>query len=239
MIYERMGEYKERILLYNGFMKAKNFQYCLLALFISLGLFFFSCSRTEPRIPFGFIDLIYYPGEQMPQERFSFFVIAEDDDGIENLSELRLYHDREGLEWIINSEDWVHYENEEKHWVGSRAIAMFENETLPRGQYRAVLYNKGGEKSERLFTFDTPVNPRFPFPTLQIEGGYYRTDSKYPANSFIVYDLQGNILRTIPVPVAEGNTADLRLPSNARFMALWAQDERFQTSALTDVVSLR
>ncbi|MCL2833692.1 MAG: hypothetical protein FWD78_11020 [Treponema sp.] len=212
----------------------------LLFVFIILSAFaFVSCSRTEPRIPFGFIELVYYPGTPMPQERFSFFVIAEDDDGMENLAELRLYNDREGLQWVISSDDWVQYEEDGKHWVGSRSITMYGDGILPRGQYRAVLINKGGEKTERLFVFDVPEDPRFPYPFLQIDSGRYSIDSKYPVNSFIVYDQQGNILRTVTVPKNEGSIAELNLPSNARLLALWAQDEQYHTSALTEAVSYR
>ncbi|MDR2136512.1 MAG: hypothetical protein LBO76_07845, partial [Treponema sp.] len=49
--------------------------------------FFFSCSRAEPSIDFGFLDLVFYQGENGPEERFSFFVIPRDDDGVENLDE--------------------------------------------------------------------------------------------------------------------------------------------------------
>jgi len=185
------------------------------------------------------MELVYYPGDTGPQERFSFFVIAEDDDGTENLAELRLYNDREGLQWNISSDDWVSYDEDNKHWVGSRSIAMYGDETLPRGQYRAVLINKGGEQTERDFVFDAPEDPRFPFPFFSIENGIYKTDSRYPVNSFIVYDQQGNALKTIPVPNPEGSISDLGLPSNARLLALWAQDEQYSTSAMTSPVSFR
>jgi len=195
-----------------------------------------SCSRTEPRIPFGFIELTYYPG---PQERFSFFIIAEDDDGIENLAELLLYNDREGLEWLLDSEDWVHHEENGRHWIGSRSIVMAGGEVLPRGQYRVVLINKGGEKAERTLTFDAPVSPRYPYPSLQINEGRYRINSGYPVNSFIAYDQQGSIIRTMAVSNIEGNIADLSVPGNARLLALWAQDSEYHTSAVTEAISFR
>jgi len=153
-------------------------RYLLGLLLLCLIMAFISCSRTEPRIPFGFMELVYYPGETIPQEHFSFFVIAEDDDGMENLSELRLCHDREGLEWIIDNEEWIHHEENGKHWIGSRSITMGAGETLPRGQYRAVLINKGGERSERIFIFDIPEDPLYPFPVLRIEDGRYRVDTR-------------------------------------------------------------
>ena len=117
-------------------MKMKSpLRYSVILFLVLLGaVSFFSCSRTEPRIPFGYIELIYYPVDDRPQERFSFFVIAEDDDGMENLSELHLINDREGLEWILASEDWVHLEEGGRHWIGSRSIAMVEGAVLPRGQ---------------------------------------------------------------------------------------------------------
>ena len=197
------------------------------------------CSRTEPRIVFGFMELVYYPGETRPEERFSFFIIAEDDSGADNLDQLRLYFDREGLEWIISSEDWILYEEAGRTWIGTRSIAMTNNATLPRGQYRAVLLNKGGEKTERFFAFDAPREPRYPFPVLTIEGERYGINSRYPDNFFIVYDSQGNIIRNQPVPNADGNISDLNLPANSRLLALWAHDNELNTSAITEAIAFR
>jgi hypothetical protein len=203
-----------------------------------MGILFFSCSRGEPEILFGFIELVYYPGEQKPEERYTFFILPEDDDGIENLAELQLHHDREGLTWTISSDDWISYEGEEgKTWIGSRNIAMPENETLPRGSYRAVLINKGGERTERSFTFDAPEDPPYPFPFLFIEEGTYRIDSAYPAHRLIVYDQQGNIVETLVLSSLEGSLEEIS--DNGRSAALWAEDPEYHVSALTEALSLR
>jgi hypothetical protein len=202
------------------------------------GILFFSCSRGEPEILFGFMELVYYPGEQKPEERYTFFILPEDDDGIENLAELQLHHDREGLGWNIGSEDWVSYEDGEgKTWIGSRSIAMPENETLPRGMYRAVLINKGGERAERTFAFDAPEDPRYPFPFLFIEEGKYRIDSHYPLHRLILYDQQGNTVETMVLSSLEGNLRDI--PGKGKSAALWAEDPEYHVSALTEAVSLR
>jgi hypothetical protein len=198
-----------------------------------------SCSRSEPRIPFGFIELVYYQENEAPLERFSFFVISEDDDGLENLAELRLHHDREGLRWTLKPDDWVSYENEGQIWIGSRSIGMAGNDTLPRGQYRAVLVNKGGEKTERTFTFDAPEYSRFPFPYLVVTEGRYRFDSQYPENKFICYDAQGNFVKTLPLENSAGSVSELDIPSSVRTIALWAEDGEYFTSAMTDVVPIR
>ncbi|MDR2631367.1 MAG: hypothetical protein LBC60_10630 [Spirochaetaceae bacterium] len=202
-------------------------------------LVFLSCSRAEPKISYGFIRLVYYETSGRPQERFSFFVLPADDDGIEDINELYLHYDREGLFWTLSADDWISYESEGQTWIGSRSITMMDGETLPRGQYRAVIMDKGGEKSERLFSFDAPADPRFAFPVLTVNDGRYRIESLYPENRFICYDEGGELLTVIDAPPREGTVANLNLPSNARTVALWAEDAEYLTSALTEVVPIR
>jgi len=198
-----------------------------------------SCSRTEPRITFGYIALVYFQENGATRERFSFFVIPEDDDGIENLADLFLYHDREQLRWHLSSDDWIRYERDGRTWIGTRSIVSDAGETLPRGQFRAVLVNMGGERAERSFTFDAPEEPRFPFPTLEISGGNFTVVSSYPVNRLVTYDGQGNFLRTVTLPGLTGTVAGLNLPGNAGLAALWAEDTEHFTSAFTDVVPIR
>jgi hypothetical protein len=201
--------------------------------------FFFSCSRAEPSIDFGFLELVFYQGENGPEERFSFFVIPRDDDGVENLDELRLYHDREGLCWTLAGDDWIRYDEEGRTWIGSRSIAMSGGEALPRGQYRAVLVNKGGEKTERHFTFDAPAGSRFPFPALELRDAQYRAESRYPENRIIGYDSQGLPVQTVRLEGLSGSVASLNLSSQVRAVALWAEDREYSTSALTALVPVR
>lgn len=200
---------------------------------------FLSCSRSEPSIEFGFLELVYYQGDNGPEERFSFFVIPQDEDGVENLEELKLYHDREGLCWTLTGDDWIRHDEENRTWIGSRSIAMSGGEVLPRGQYRAVLVNKGGEKSERNFTFDAPAGNRFPFPVLELRDDRYQVESRYPVNRLIAYDSQGLPVQTLPLGGLSGSIASLNLPSQARALALWAEDREYSTSALTAMVSIR
>jgi hypothetical protein len=200
---------------------------------------FFSCSRSEPVISYGFIELVYYQSKDRPEERFSFFVIPEDEDGLENIADMYLYHDKEQLRWNIKNEDWISVEQNGKTWIGSRAIAVDVSESLPRGVFRVVLVNKGGEKSERLFTFDAPEESRFPFPALAIVNGEYTVESKYPDNRFICYDEQGTIIDTVSLSALSGRVSELDIPSDSNTIALWAEDSEYFTSALTDAVSIR
>jgi hypothetical protein len=208
-------------------------------LLIIFTYFTISCSRTEPVIAFGFIELVYYQSKDKPQERFSFFIIPEDDDGIENLDELFLYHDREQLRWHLKNDDWISFTQNEKTWIGSRSIAIGEGENLPRGQFRAVLVNKGGEKTERNFSFDAPEDPRFPFPSFQVSEGNYTVTSSYPSNRLVCYDQQGGYISTVYLNSLSGTVNSLSLPSNTRSASLWAEDAQYFTSAFTDAVAVR
>jgi hypothetical protein len=211
----------------------------MFVLFIFILTGFFSCSKAEPRILYGFIELIYYQVRGNPEERYSFFILPEDDDGVENLDELYLYHDREGLRWFFTSDDWIKHEEDGKTWIGSRNIAMHDNIPLPRGQYRAVLVNKGGESTERKFTYDGPDTSPYPSPSISIGEGYYHINSQYPVNQLICYDQQGKIIQTLPVKEKEGSIGDLRFQGAVRTVALWAEDPEYRISVLTDVATIR
>ena len=199
-----------------------------------------ACSETEPRIPFGTMHLRYYENpSSFIEERLSFFIMAEDDDGIENLSELYLYYDREGLRWLFTSGDWLSFTEDDTTWIGSHAIVMPGNESLPRGQYRAVLINRAGKKSERNFTLDIPASPRFLFPSLSISQGRYTIESEYPEHFLLCYDESGKALSPVKVTSFEDSIASLKLPAGTRSVALWAEDAEYQTSAITSTMTIR
>jgi hypothetical protein len=194
---------------------------------------FFSCSSSKPEILYGFMNLVLYEGDSGPTEHFSFFVIAEDEDGIENLEELYLYHDKEQLRWKINSDEWISYTQDNKTWIGSRNITIQEG-ALPRGLYRAVLVNKGGERGERYFTYDSDV--RHPFPGITIEDGAYTIKSEWPVNRLVCYDRAGNYNSTVDLQSLSGSVSQLKLPSAVRTVALWTEDPAYYLSAFTNVV---
>jgi hypothetical protein len=210
----------------------KTAQYILFLIFLVLSV---SCSKTKPEITFGFIQLVLYQGETGPQEQYSFFIIPEDEDGMENLKELYLYHDREQLRWHIKNDEWISYTQDEKTWIGTRSISVREGR-LPRGVYRAVLVNKGGERGERNFTYDGEV--RYPFPEIKVVDGIYTINSEWPVNRLVCYERTGNYSNTVELSSLTGSIAQLNLPSSVSTVALWAEDTSNFCSAYTNVVSV-
>ena len=204
---------------------------------ISLIFFSVSCSTSKPEITYGFIQLVFYQGEKGPVEQYSFFVIPEDEDGFENLDELYLYHDKDQLRWHIKSDDWISYAQDGRTWIGSRSIVVQDGFKLPRGVFRAVLVNKGGERGEREFTFDAEV--RYRFPEFEVNDGSYTIKSEWPSNHLVCYDRAGNYTSTVEVNSFSGSISQLNLPTAVRSAALWAEDPVHFTSAFTNVVPVR
>ena len=221
----------------NGFLA--NFGRGINYLLLALALAGISCSRSAPTISYSSLRLVIYQQEGGTYQRYSFFVLPHDEDGLEDLDELYLYHDREGLAWRLSSEDWLSFSIDGNTWVGSHSIAMNGEEPLPRGQFRAVIVDKGGERSERLIGFDAPQNPRFAFPLFTVAEGRYVLESGYPEHFLVCYNEQGAFLQTLQLNAREGSLESLSLPQEALTAALWAEDGEYQTAALTTVVPLR
>ncbi|MDR0323593.1 MAG: hypothetical protein LBI12_03995 [Treponema sp.] len=202
---------------------------------LSILVLLFSCTNSKPEITYGFLQLVLYQSDTGPRENYSFFIIAHDDDGIENLDELYLFHDREQLRWQIKSNEWVYHTQDGRNWIGTRSITTADG-ALPRGTYRAVLVNKAGESTERHFTFDG--NVRFPFPEIEVNDRAYMVRSSWPVNRLVCYDNTGNYISTVELQSLSGNLSDLRLSANARSVALWAEDTANFCGAFTNVVPI-
>ena len=218
-------------------MKMKKFHFLLIVFIFTL--YFFSCSQAGPEIKHGSLELVFYENGGRPVERFTFFILPHDDDGFEDLEDLWLFHDWDGLSWHFTSKDWVKENVGGDTWIGSRAIAMEDGSLLPRGQFRVVLADKGGNRAERLLSFDTPPLQERPFPRFSIDGDIYRIESEYAEQNLLVFGNEGNYLSTVTPSSLEGNISALGIPSSAESLALWARDPARSVSAITDIVPLR
>jgi hypothetical protein len=201
--------------------------------------FLMDCSRSAPEIAFSMMALNYVEDDSGPVPTLTFFVIANDEDGYEDLAELRLYNDADGLLWSWTPEIWEKHEEDSKTWVGARNIGMAGGETFPSGQYRAVLLDKGGERTERTFGFDVPAVPRYKFPKLTINDGNYLLDCEYPEYYFICYGNDGAYRSMVKLSSKAGAISSVRLNSDIISVALWARDSEHSTSALTKMTAVR
>lgn len=195
-----------------------------------------ACSQAAPRIASVSLRLVQTGGAD--NERLSLFVLAEDDDGEGDLDELYLVHDGEQLSWKLTGKDWVQAKRAGRTWYGSHALAAPPGASLPRGEYRVVLADKGGSRAERRAYLDVPVRVDRPFPRFVVKDGNYRIESTYARHQVVAYDAAGKRLRASAPPAMAGRVADLGFGSQAASFALLAEDEAGTLAAFTDPVPL-
>jgi hypothetical protein len=200
-----------------------------------------SCTRSAPTIDYCTMKVVWEQDEGGVVPGFSFFIIANDEDGPEDFSELRLYNDSEDLMWTLASNDWIVTEDRGRTWLGGKTLRMPSGgEGLPSGQFRVVLVDKSGETSEKTFGFDTPAESPYRFPKLSVnEEGEYDVTSAYPDNYLLLYFEDGEYRSQLKLNSLSGTVASLRLPSDVFSIALWADDDGRAVSALTGKVRIR
>ena len=206
-------------------------------MFINLTLI--SCSRSAPQIQNYTYKLIYNETAGGIQEQLSLFVLAQDEDGKEDLDRLYIINDEQQLYWTLSSSDWLTVTKDNQLWVGSNSISMVDGHSLPRGLYRLILTDQGGDRAERTIGLDAPIQSRYPFPQLQIQGDNFTVRSAYPKNSLLCYDGAGSLIRRIPLTNLSGNLKGFNLAPAVFALALWAEDPDGNLGALTKMVPLK
>jgi hypothetical protein len=198
-----------------------------------------SCTRAQPQIEFWTSRVVWYLEGAAQVPGMIFFVIANDPDGPEDLEELRLYHDGEGLMWRFTAETWERFDDSGRIWLGSKQLRMPSGESFPSGQYRAVIVDKAGEQGEKIFGFEPPKDSRYQFPRLIIKDGDYTISSNYPDNYILCYHSDGTYRNLIRVSALSGKVQSLRLATDVQAVALWADDPAASVSALGSSINVR
>jgi hypothetical protein len=200
----------------------------------TFALFFVSCSRSGPEVSFWNMRIIYCEEDGGIEKYLSFFALVNDADGPQDIAEIRLYNDFEGLLWVLKPENWVFFESGENIWIGSRSIAMPSGgEAFPSGGWRVAVADKSGEQTERSFGFDVPKESKRPFPSFSIKNGEWKVEDAYPSGALICYDTFGSYLQTLNISDSSGSVAALGVPPETVSLSYWGEDVESAASALT------
>jgi len=214
-------------------------------LFLCICLFFCltfaSCSRSAPQISFHYMALTHYEEESGVEDRVTFYGIIEDNDGIDDIDTIQLFNDASGLYWTLTAGTWTSLTDHGKTWIGSHDLTVPEGESLPSGQYRAVVIDKSGERSERTFGFDIPTGGRYKKPSFKvdIEKNTYTIESAYPTLRIMCYNAEGAFTQSVLVTEKSGALDSLGLSSSSRSAALWSNDSEHFESAISKIVPLK
>lgn len=148
---------------------------------ISLYSLFCACESSAPEIVDvqWQINVINNLDTHSFAETLSFFVYAKDDDGESDLESVYLMHDDSEQYWYWTKDKWMTQKDNGETWIGSSDIVMPDNSPIPRGDYRALVYDASGAKAEFPFKLDTVViNPsRVKFPSISASNGIVTIDT--------------------------------------------------------------
>lgn len=162
---------------------------------IFLGLsswFFFACESSPPEIVDvqWQINIVERLDTKSFEENLTFFVFAKDDDGESDLESLYLMHDDSEQFWKLTKDTWSVKSGNNETWIGCADMVMPDNSPIPRGDYRVLLYDASGTKSEKSIKIDTVViNPkRVKFPSIRGEKGLLLLESNFENTIAIFFD---------------------------------------------------
>ena len=143
----------------------------LLLFFALLGLG--GCQNSAPRVESTDWELFRIKStvDGEVYERLSLFLAAVDDEGVEDLDQLYLYHPESRLYWELTVEEWEEKNREGREWIGCSSFEGIDR--LPRGEYRYILIDRAGDRSEESLFLDQPLatgeEEEF-FPSLRRKG---------------------------------------------------------------------
>ena len=134
---------------------------------VAVTLFLAACTPRPPEIlrVEGEVRLVTDREADREYEQLALFVEGEDPDGFDDLDEVVLLNDASGLYWRIDRSAWV--VTREGRWIGSAALTMPLVSAFPRGEYRVVLYDAGGNSQETNVFLEDPRQP-VPSPEVAI-----------------------------------------------------------------------
>lgn len=94
-------------------------------------------------------------------ETLTIFAQVWDANGIEDLDRLFVINDQAQLYWRLSSDDWViDQSGSGAPWIGSTALAMPEDKSLPGGIYRVIVQDISGKTTEIRFQITENDGPR-------------------------------------------------------------------------------
>ena len=121
-------------------------------LVLCLTLILGSCSESAPKIgqTFWQINLVHDQSTGRNSQALTIFVMASDDDGVDDMDKMYVINDEHQLYWEISGSNLrMEKYGENEVWMGSNFITMADpRESIPSGTYRIMLLDSSGERAK-------------------------------------------------------------------------------------------
>jgi len=138
-------------------------------------------------------------------ERLSVFVAAGDEDGRDDLDRLHVIHDASERFWSLTRDDWILREEGSDVWLGANDLALEDDGPIPRGRWRVVLLDSGGERAEREFTVSAAPSSGYPVPTAKLSGAILVVASAWPQVSVAFLDGTDALVKLVPCKTGDND----------------------------------
>ena len=162
-----------------------------------------ACSGSPPRIARISSQLLYVNDLYSDRiyESLSFHIVAEDEDGFDDIELIHLISDEEELYWSLDAQTWLQSDVDSEHWIGTNRITMADLAPLPRGDYRVLLANLGGDMDEESFTLDiAPIkHASIPFPRAVVDTDAVSVEGVFLSYTLIVYTTADEYVKSVSV----------------------------------------
>lgn len=150
---------------------------------ICLALVLGSCSESAPKISQTFwqVNLVHDQKTGKNSQTLTIFVMASDDDGIDDMDKMYVINDEHQLYWEISGSSLrMEKYGENEVWMGSHFITMpSPEEPLPSGTYRIMLLDSSGERAKTSVVVRNNIKGApDKWPTLTKTGGGVQVDGK-------------------------------------------------------------
>jgi hypothetical protein len=152
-----------------------------------------SCSSKPPEIKTVIWLMVLHPAEPSGKiEKLSFFANCADEDGFEDVETLYLVNERQELFWKFTKDNWARRDQGGDVWIGSNGITDPETKSFPRGTYRLICIDRGGERTERDVSVSPPDTSGIELPTASVAGDSITAKTILPNCVILFYDKSGN-----------------------------------------------
>jgi len=168
--------------------------------FLFFALLLMNCTRNPPEIQGKLWQLNVFNDieRDIVYERLSFFIRAYDEDGFDDIDKIFIVNDNKELFWEVSHTLWYEANWEGETWIGSNSIFMNDFSNFPRGEYRIILQDIGGESVESYFLLDSVemeyIEIKFPEPEVKDE--IINIAGEAEVYSLWIYDRKWDLIST-------------------------------------------
>jgi hypothetical protein len=201
-----------------------------------------SCGNKLPEIEAVEWRLESRPAPGGPAyESLSAFASVKDEDGIDNIDQVWVLNDDSAYAWEFTDADWVKATEGGDTWIGASALATPELASMPRGDYRFIVIDAAGQRSEKAFR----VSGSFPdrkAPSVSFSRGRLTIGTSWPETLALAFDGAGALLASPGAPAAASSLADAfgkDVAARTAQVAAYGYDPELRMGAFSERIKAR